>query len=214
MQRIIYLHGFASSPNSRKAQFFRDKFAEAGIEVTIPALDGGDFEHLTSSGQLAILEDTIQNLGPAALPLTLMGSSMGGYLSALYAARYPDRINRLILMAPAFGFAPRWQQELGPEAIEQWRATDALNVFHYGLMSETNLSYRLMEDALTYEDYPNATQPAIIFHGTEDEVVPPAFAKEFARLHPGTDLHILESDHELIDSLDYICTHSLKFISS
>jgi len=214
VSRLIYLHGFASSPSSRKALHFRDQFAAAGIEVSIPALDGGDFENLTISGQLAILEDTIQNLGPAALPLTLMGSSMGGYLAALYAARNPDRINRLILMAPAFGFAHRWQQELGADAVAEWRASNALSVFHYGFMREMNLSYRLMEDALTYEDYPNATQPAIIFHGIEDEVVPVAFAEEFARQQPGAVLHKLESDHELIDSLDYICTHSLRFMNS
>lgn len=214
MSRIIYLHGFASSPNSRKAQYFHDQFAANGITMLTPALDGGDFESLTLSGQLAILESTIQDLGAAGLPVTLMGSSMGGYLATLYAARNPDRVDRLILMAPAFGFAPRWQEQLGAEALENWRTTGALSVFHYGLMRETNLSYRLMEDAATYEDYPNATQPAIIFHGTEDEVVPFAFAEEFARQHPGTDLHKLDSDHELIDALEYICTHSLKYLRS
>ena len=214
MSRIIYLHGFASSPNSRKAQYFRNQFAANGIAMLTPALDGGDFENLTISGQLAILENTIQDLGPAALPITLMGSSMGGYLATLYAARNPDCVDRLILMAPAFGFAPRWKEQLGPEAVESWRETGKLSVFHYGFMAETNLSFRLMEDAATYEDYPNATQPAIIFHGVEDEVVPVAFAEEFARQHPGAELHKLESDHELIDALEYISTHSLKFIGS
>jgi pimeloyl-ACP methyl ester carboxylesterase len=214
VSRIIYLHGFASSPKSRKSQFFHDRFAEQGISMITPTLDGGDFENLTISGQLAILEDAIQNLGPSALPVTLMGSSMGGYLATLYAARNPGSVDRLILMAPAFGFATRWREQLGPAELEAWRNTGALSVFHYGLMAETNLSYRLMEDAVTYEDYPNATQPAIIFHGVEDEVVPVAFAEEFARQHPAADLHKLDSDHELIDSLDYICTHSLKFLKS
>ena len=77
MSRIIYLHGFASSPHSRKAQYFHDQFAANGITMLTPALDGGDFEGLTISGQLAILESTIQDLG-AAPPVTLMGSSMGG----------------------------------------------------------------------------------------------------------------------------------------
>ena len=214
MSHLIYLHGFASSPASRKALYFRDSLGEAGIAVSIPALDGGDFERLTISGQLAILEDALQNLGPAALPVTLMGSSMGGYLATLYAARNPDRVKRLILMAPAFGFAPRWQAELGGEAMAAWRETNSLSVFHYGLMRETSLGFELMKDALTYEEYPDATQPAIIFHGTEDEVVPLAFAEEFARLHPEAELHTLESDHELIDSLDYIREHSLRFMNS
>ena len=53
--RVVYLHGFASSPNSSKAQFFRRKFAERGIQMEIPILDEGKFEELTISGQLAVI---------------------------------------------------------------------------------------------------------------------------------------------------------------
>src|SRR5690348_17748458 len=53
------------------------------------------FEHLTISGQLGVLERTLQNE-----PVRLIGSSMGGYLAALYAARHPE-VDRLVLLAPA-----------------------------------------------------------------------------------------------------------------
>ena len=37
-ERIVYLHGFASSPASKKAAFFRDRFREVGVEIEIPDL--------------------------------------------------------------------------------------------------------------------------------------------------------------------------------
>jgi cardiolipin-specific phospholipase len=33
--------------------------------------------------------------------MTLAGHSLGGYLSAVYALKYPDRVNKLILLSPA-----------------------------------------------------------------------------------------------------------------
>src|SRR5262245_6001995 len=104
MSRIVYLHGFASSPGSKKAQFFRRKFPELGIGLEIPALDEGNFQGLTISGQLALIERAA-----AGEPLTLIGSSMGGYLAALYAARHAE-VEKLILMAPAFCFLQRWPE--------------------------------------------------------------------------------------------------------
>src|SRR5437899_8000134 len=98
MTPIVYLHGFASGPQSSKAQFFRRKFAERGVTLRIPQLDEGDFEGLTISGQLGVIERAA-----AAAPVSLIGSSLGGYLGALYAARHPE-VEWLVLLAPAFQF--------------------------------------------------------------------------------------------------------------
>ena len=42
--KTIYLHGFASGPSSRKAQFFREKYEERGLRLEIPEMDEGDFD--------------------------------------------------------------------------------------------------------------------------------------------------------------------------
>jgi predicted esterase YcpF (UPF0227 family) len=70
--RVIYLHGFASSPHSRKARFFAAKLRAEGFTVEIPDLAAGDFEHLTLSGQLRVVETALSK-GPAIL----IGSSLG-----------------------------------------------------------------------------------------------------------------------------------------
>ena len=207
-RRLIYLHGFASTPKSKKAQFFKRKLEEIGIATLIPALDEGAFEKLTISGQLGVIEREARGE-----PVILMGSSMGGYLAALYASRHPE-VERLILLAPAFGFAQRWSEELGERGHAEWRETGKLSVFHYGFMEERDLGYQLMEDALRHEAFPDARQPTIIFHGLNDEVVPVRFAEEFAHRHQGSaELHKLDSDHELIDVLDYMWEHASRFVT-
>ena len=95
MTRVVYLHGFASSPHSSKAQFFRRRFAEHGVPMEIPILDEGRFEELTVTGQLAVIDRAV-----GEEPAILIGSSLGGYLAALYASRHPSQIEKLVLLAP------------------------------------------------------------------------------------------------------------------
>ncbi len=191
--KIVYLHGFASGPGSTKARFFAERLRAAGHIVAVPDLACGDFEHLTISGQLKEVERAV-----GGEPCILMGSSMGGYLAALYAVRH-EEVTRVVLMAPAFGFARRWAASLGSEKLAEWRLSGWLEVFHYGEQVTRRLSYALMEDAEQYEDYPNVLQPALVLHGRNDEVVPAAYSKEFATRRPNARLVLYDSGHELTD---------------
>src|SRR5436190_1080742 len=123
---VVYLHGFASSPNSSKARAFERALDSAGVAVAVPDLAEGDFPNLTVTAQLAALDRAV-----AGRPVDLIGSSMGGWLAALYAARH-STVRCLVLLAPAFGFNRRWPERVGPAEMERWRRTDALAVFHYG----------------------------------------------------------------------------------
>lgn len=194
--RVVYLHGFASSPQSSKAQYFRRKLTERGIGVEIPRLDGGDFEHLTISGQLAVIERAVDGK-----PAVLFGSSLGGYLAAAFAARHAE-IERLVLLAPGFQFPSLWRKRYTEAELAQWKRDGSTPVYHYGENRTMQLSYALMEDSAKYEDEPDFRQPALIFHGTRDDVVPASVSQQFAAAHPNAELHLLESGHELTDVLE------------
>jgi uncharacterized protein len=77
-------------------------------------------------------------------------------------------------------------------------------VFHYAEGREAPIGYRLMEDARRYEPFPTFQQPALIFHGTQDRVVPVQYSLTFAQAHENVRLVRLESGHELTDVLDEI----------
>lgn len=197
--RTIYLHGFASGPASKKAAFFHDRVPS----LEIPDLANGDFEHLSISSQISVIGELA-----AGDPVSLIGSSMGGYLAALYAARHAE-VARLVLLAPAFAFARRWAA--APEA-ESWRQTGFLDVYHYGEKRKRRLGYHLIEDALGYDDFPDFRQPALIFHGIHDTVVPPGLSSQFAATHPNARLRLLDSDHELLNVLDSIWQEAGSFL--
>ncbi len=205
--RIVYLHGFASSPQSSKAQFFLRRFSERGIAVEIPQLDAGDFEHLTITGQLDIVDRTV-----GGSPATLMGSSLGGYLASLYAARHPQNVEKVILLAPAFQFPKRWRERYPEEELEAWRVTGSARVYHYGYKEERELSYGLIEDAQRYENEPDFRQPALIFHGIHDPVVPVELSEGFARTHSAVTLIKFDSGHELTDVLEPMWSAVEKFL--
>jgi len=193
MTRIVYLHGFASSPNSGKAQFFRRRFVERGVPMEIPQLDEGNFEGLTISGQLAVIERAV-----GGKPAILMGSSLGGYLAALYAARHPQ-IERLVLLAPAFQFPRRWRES---HSTEDWKREGHIPVFHYGDGRERRLGYQFVEDSAQYEDEPVSSHPALILHGVHDTVVPASISTAYAEKNANVKLILMESGHELTDVLD------------
>src|SRR5450755_2881977 len=115
MTRIVYLHGFASSPQSNKARFFAERFREVGAPFIAPQLDEGNFEGLTISGQMRVVEKAA-----AGEAVVLVGSSLGGYLAALYAARHPE-VEKLVLLAPAFQFPTRWRARYSAMDLELWR---------------------------------------------------------------------------------------------
>jgi len=194
--RVVYLHGFASGPQSSKANFFARKLTECGVAVEIPQLDGGDFEGLTVTGQLAVIDQAV-----AGLPAVLMGSSLGGYLAALYASRHPQ-IERLVMLAPAFQFPRRFRDRYADEDLERWKREGSVPVYHYGYQDECRLGYQFLEDASRYEDEPDFHQPGLIIHGTADSVVPVTVSQTFAAKHANVRLHLMESDHQLTDVLE------------
>ena len=206
--RHVYLHGFASGPQSRKAQAFRNALLRAGVaEVEIPDLAAGDFEHLTISSQLGLLERELANE-----PVRLIGSSMGGYLAALYAARHAA-VERLVLLAPAFQFPVRWAESAGPEKMRAWKESGWLEVYHYADQQARRVHYGLYEDALRYEPNPDFAQPARIYHGVNDGTVPIGYSREFAAEHPNAVLQELDSDHELLNVLDWIVADAVPFLA-
>jgi hypothetical protein len=204
--RYIYLHGFASGAQSRKARAFHAGLARAGHELEIPDLARGDFEHLTIGGQLGVIEDTL-----AGEPARLIGSSMGSYLAALYASTHPE-VDRLVLLAPAFAFAERWEELTGPDKLRAWRETGWLEVYHYGANAMSRVHYGLFEDARRHPANPDFHQPALIFHGLHDETVPIGLSRTFAATHPNAALTEMDSGHELLNVLDDTVAVAVPFL--
>ena len=139
----------------------------------------------------------------SSAPVRLIGSSMGGYLVSLYASRHA-LTDRLVLLAPAFGFAPRWESKVTPG--------EDLEVFHYGAGVTRRVHYGLIEDSLRFPATPDFPRPALIFHGIHDDIVPIEYSRHFVADHPNARLIELDSDHELLDVLDAVIAEAVPFL--
>jgi uncharacterized protein len=206
---VVYLHGFASSPASRKARFFGEKFAARGVPFLAPSLDQGNFSEMTISGEMQFVQDLLrESPGPA----TLIGSSLGGYVASLIAARQPATVDRLILLAPAFRLYRRWCEQLPEGALARWRNEKQMMVYHYGDQRERPIHYEFLHDAEQYEAFPDVRQPALVLHGIEDSVVPVSYSEEFVAGRPEARLVRLKSGHELTDVLDVLWRETESFL--
>ncbi|MBW4663741.1 MAG: esterase [Chroococcus sp. CMT-3BRIN-NPC107] len=192
----IYLHGFASSPNSAKAKYFRSSFAELGIDLKIPDLNWGDFSQLTITRQI---EQVSAQFPPFSVPITLVGSSLGGLTAAFLAEKFLQ-VQKLVLLAPAFEFLSHWLPQLGEAKLKQWLDEQYLMVYHYAERRSLPLSYNFVLDAANYQDQQLLRPvPTLIIHGCNDEVIPIATSRNYATARPWVQLIELNSDHALAD---------------
>lgn len=192
--KFVYLHGFASTPESAKALYLREAFAACKISLEVPDLNQGDFSHLTIARQITQVESLFPNDGT---PVTLIGSSLGGLTSAWLAEKH-SQVQRLVLLAPAFGFLDHWLPQLQAEQLRQWQTSGYLPIYHYGEQRSLPLHYQFVENASQYPE----TQllrpvPTLILHGRRDEVIPLGASQAYANVRPWVQLMELDSDHGL-----------------
>ncbi len=206
MAGILYLHGFCSSSKSAKGVFLAAKFAAFGVSVNLPDLDEGDFRNTTLTKQLAL----VSRLADDIQPELLIGSSLGGYLAALHAARQPRAVPALVLLAPAFDFAERLAALLGP-AMQEWQRRGQHEFFHYGFQREIPLAYAFIEDARRYGPFPDVCASTKILHGIHDESVPADLSVRFAGARPNVDLELLDTDHQMLDKTEEIWASIKRF---
>lgn len=207
--RFAYLHGFASGPGSTKAGFFRARLAEIGVDLAVPDL-APDFTNQTLAGMLGIVDGLLD-----AGPTVLFGSSLGGYLSALAAARRPDAVPALVLMAPAFGFAARWEASVGPVAMTRWRVRGTAPVFHYGRNREEPLAIAFLDEARRHPEEPDPDRPALVLHGRHDASVPLAAAEHFVARRPDRRrLVVYDAGHELTEVMEPMWNETRSFLAA
>jgi hypothetical protein len=199
---VFYLHGFASSAKSTKAAYFAERLRDRGVSLRCPDFNEPDFATLTMTRMLDQIARDLEDAGGAA---SLIGSSLGGALAVLAAAKYPDRVDRLVLLAPAVMLAKPGHHLVAPERIDEWRRRGALPFFHYAHGMERTLNYTFYEDSLRHDPFDAAfTQPTLVFQGLHDRSVDCRIVEAFAAARPNVSLSLLADDHQLMASLPTI----------
>lgn len=207
---VFYLHGFASSAKSSKAAFFAAKLKDRGIGFHAPDLNAPDFSTLTVTRMLEGVSGAIDG---STGGVALIGSSLGGFVAVQAALQRPDRVERLVLLAPALDFGGNRMKELGDGGLRRWKDTNRLDVFHYGYGRIIPVHYELYEDAQRYDSRAPLHLPVQVFQGRRDTAVDPETVERWASGRPNVELHMLDDDHQLLGSLEHIWREMQPFLS-
>lgn len=85
--KLLFIHGSDSSSQTYKATLLRQRYPE----LVVPDFTG------TLNERMEQLEEILGD----ERGWTIVGSSLGGTMAALFAARHPKQVRKLVLLAPA-----------------------------------------------------------------------------------------------------------------
>ena len=176
---VVLCHGFLSTKNSSTNKALTRLLASHGLAALRFDFFGqgeseGPFEKITVStavDQAMTAIDLVRRTGYRRLGL--IGSSFGGLVATLVAARRSD-LAALGLKCPVPDFPEMLRLEFGDAGIERWKRTGAIPDVTGGTRP-IPLIYGFYEDCLTHQVYEAATMisvPVLIVQGDCDELVP------------------------------------------
>lgn len=183
----VLCHGFLSGKRSSTNKTLTRILNAQGIATFAFDFYGqgesdGSFEAMTvgqAVDQAGTAVDLMRQKGFRTVGL--MGSSFGGLVAILTAARRND-LASLALKCPVVDFAEELRVTMGEREMAVWRTTDTIpNIM--GGTERIRLRYAFYEDCLrhiAYEPARSITAPTLIVQGDQDECVP---------LHQSQDLY-------------------------
>jgi predicted esterase YcpF (UPF0227 family) len=194
MPRLLYFHGFASSPASAKITAIRPML-EPDIELIAPDLNVPSFEQLDWNAMVG----AAQTLLSVHQPHAIAGSSLG----ALVALSIAQRDIPLLLIAPALGIADRWRTLL-PDG-------DPIRVFNHARKTEVPIHRKFFEQMFEVRVDEHAPPSRVtVIMGRNDESVPFELVEQTWRrwepdLAGGSKfIEIADGDHGLTAHADLI----------
>ena len=219
---VIYLHPAAGMRVSPTLERLAERF-----RVWAPIMPGFDdtsrHESVSSIQDLADLLSEFISQGPGRA-CDIVGSSLGGWLGAWFAVKYPDLVEHLVLAAPA-GFRPadapplsfepdvmRKQLYAHPERVPpdgktpETRKRNGETVAYYGLGNshDAELQTRVKDIACQ----------TLILHGTQDVRVPEEGVRSLKAQIPHSQLlYVYDAAHSLeVDQPDRVADLIVDFL--
>ncbi len=216
---VILLHGFGASLHTWEPWAEVLAATHRVIRYDIPGFGlsppdpGNDY---SLARDIAILDGLMDRLGLAHA--ALVGHSMGGKIAWHFAAKRPDRVSRLVLVAPdgfatpgkGYGEAPTVGRSLAlmtvflprpvlrmtiaPAYANPVRLDDAMLTRYHDMMlapgARRAMLARLSQAVLEYpaDLLPRITAPVLLLWGEDDRMIPASHAADYVRLLPGAEV--------------------------
>lgn len=211
--RFLYLHGFASGPESFKGRSLAARWEPRGLRLERLDLRRPSLELLRLSAMMTCVRDAIGGERDRAV---LLGSSLGG-LTACRVAEIDPRVCALVLLAPAFRMVERWRLRLGDEAWQRWKASGWLEIHDHATDRPARVDFGFAEDAGAIDaaggGWPDVRVPVLIIHGRRDDTVEIELSRQWAAGRRHVRLVEVDDGHELAASIDRIAEEAERFLA-
>lgn len=221
---VILMHGFSASKDYKLLELIANELEANGIASTRFDFNGhgesdGRFQDMTVPNEIEDAKRiyTYVKQLPAVTTISLVGHSQGGVVASMLAGELSNEegktvIQSLVLLAPASNikdgalgsgtFGIQFNVDTMPEYIE---LPSGLRVGRNYFKTAYNLP--IYETAKAY------TGPVKIIHGSQDEMVPTRYSKDFANVYDNVELEILDGyDHEFTQNMPVVADLVTKFI--
>jgi pimeloyl-ACP methyl ester carboxylesterase len=217
---FIYLHGLASSSQSKKAQKLKKDLKSIGRVYTPDFyLQRNEFEHMSVSNLLNKVSDWIKSIDDQII---LIGSSFGGLIATRFVQLRKDElinINKMILISPALDYFKILKEKYSKTEWIDWQKKGYKEIEHPSWNGLTKWSWNFISD-LSKNHHPMneiINISTLVIHGSSDEVIPIKYLQIFFDKLSNAKRTILfetivNGDHQLLEMYDKMLMLVRKFV--
>ncbi len=206
---IVFIHGLQSDMNGTKSLFFQNiaknkNYSYLRFDCSGHGKSSGTFHDLSIKDWYEDLKNVLSVLN-INNNIILIGSSMGGWLSCLFALHYPKKVLKLIGIAPAPDFTERliWPSLSNRNRLKirkKENITIKVNdyfsyIYSYNLIFKSK-KYLIKNIKKKFDG------EVIFFHGSQDESIPYDYNNIYLHSHhfKNIQLNIIKGENHSLST--------------
>lgn len=219
---VLYLHGFGSSQNGEKADYFRARSLASGLsfwsfDFQGHGASGGGMRELSLTrilGDVELVRRAMADAGERRV--VVLGSSLGGLAGLWHSARAENEVVAGLHIAPALGLEDAFGAWAGEDGFARWQRDGVFEVANE--LGSWQLGWGFVEDLRRYPNDALAESlatPTLLLQGRLDDRVSWRQVLDFsvACREPCVELHLFtDGDHRLIDRLEHLWDLMIGFL--
>lgn len=209
---LVYCHGFGESKDRINQHFEVLRSYGIGIvsfDFPCHGEDMSDDSCFNLSNSLDYLDKVIDSVKEYGVPISLMGSSFGGYIALSYINRFKVKFEKIFLKFPAVNFYECTKRKLGIDI--DYFDTHSFYTFINGRKYSRSAFVEFMNDDLM-SNFDKCGNDIFITHGDKDKTVLLSDVQEFSSKYDIKLDVIHGAEHGMKDYLDLVNEKLLDFI--